>query len=241
MLSTRQNLSCEGGVSFQKAMDLLKLAEMAAARHVGVSLADIVQEFECDYRTAQRMTRALEQSFTGVVTYTDEQQRKYWSLGTRDVRLIMAQGLRDSELVALEMSIRRAEREGAVNEVQALQRIRDRLIASMPKPHARRMESDAEAILEAHGFACRPGPRASHDPRLLSAIAAALRGPFVISIVYHKDYRQGGDRRLVEPYGVLLGTRRYLVGKAIGAGIRTLYPLEKSLAEARLFSCKSLF
>lgn len=202
-------------MSFSKAMDLLKLAEMAAARHGGVGLGEIVSEFSCDYRTAQRMTRALEQTFVGVLTRTDEQQRKFWSLASNDIRVVMAQGLRDSELVALEMSIRRAERDSATNEVEALKRIRDRLLASMPRSHARRTESDAEALLEAHGFACRPGPRANSDPLLLSKIGAALRGPFLLKMTYEKGTGGGSEPRLIEPYGLLLGVRRYLVAKIV--------------------------
>lgn len=209
--------TCHGdAVSFSKAIDLLKLAEMAAGRHFGVGLAEIVEEFSCDYRTAQRMTRALEHCFSGVETRIDDEQRKFWTLSTRDIRLVMSQGLRDSELVALEMSIRRAEREGAAHEVEALKRLRDRLLAAMPKPHARRTESDAEAILEAHGFALRPGPRISTDPLILATIAAALRGPFLLSMTYAVGVGQDQGRRLIEPYGLLLGVRRYLVAKHVG-------------------------
>ena len=197
-------------------MDLLKLAEMATARHNGISLAEIVDEFDCDYRTAQRMTRALEQCFLNVQTHTDDLQRKYWSLDDRDIRLVMAQGLRDSELVALEMSVSRAKREGATNEADALRRIRDRLLAAMPKPQARRTESDAEAILEAQGFACRPGPYFKTAAFTLSTIVAALRGPFRLYITYDKVSGKDTDPRLIEPYGMLLGVRRYLVAKTVG-------------------------
>jgi predicted DNA-binding transcriptional regulator YafY len=215
-LEQAQDKTCQGvHMSFEKAIDLLKLAEMAAARHIGVSLSDITEEFGCTYRTAQRMTRALEQTFTGVVTHTDDEQRKYWALQHRDLRLLAAQGLGDGELVALEMSIRRAERDGATNEVDALRRVRDRLLAAMPKPHARRTESDAEAILEALGFACRPGPKVTTNERLLSTIAAALRGPFLLSVVYGLK-EEDGPARLIEPYGLLLGIRKYLVGKIQG-------------------------
>lgn len=128
--------------------------------------------------------------------------------------------LRDSELVALEMSIRRAKRDGASNEVEALRRIRDRLLATMAKPYARRTESDAEAILEALGFACRPGPKVAANERLLSTIAAALRGPFLITMTYGPDAASPGAKRLVEPYGLLLGIRKYLVGKIQGENDR---------------------
>ena len=49
-------------MSYTKAMDLLRLANMATARYDGFSLADIVAEWECDHRTAQRMARASRKS-----------------------------------------------------------------------------------------------------------------------------------------------------------------------------------
>ena len=47
-------------MSFAKAQDLLRLAQMAASRRGGVSLEDICAEFDVSHRTAQRMTEALD-------------------------------------------------------------------------------------------------------------------------------------------------------------------------------------
>lgn len=202
--------------SFAKASDLLRLAEMAAARHLGVGLQDIEAEFAVDRRTAQRMTRALETLFPDVETRTDETRRKFWKLRGSDARLMLSQGIRDSELAAVEIAIRRAGRDGASNEVKALESLRDRLLAAMPGPHARRAEADAEAVLEAHGFASRPGPRVRTDPRILATIAEALKAPNMLTIAY-AGLRDNAPRdRLVEPYGLLLGTRRYLVAREQG-------------------------
>lgn len=203
-------------MSFSKALDLLKLAKMVAGRSAGVSLAEIAEEFSCSHRTAQRMTQALELTFPGVETKTDDLQRKRWRLDHYDVRLLVAEGFQDTEFVALEMSIRRASREGATNEVDALQRIRDRLLAAVSRPTRRRVESDAEAILEAQGYACRPGPKFAVNERLLLTITSALRGPFLVSMTYESDLPSAGTTRLVEPYGLMLGTRKYLVGKIHG-------------------------
>lgn len=41
-------------MSFQKAADLLRLAELATVRYAGVSLVEIEAEFRVDRRTAQR-------------------------------------------------------------------------------------------------------------------------------------------------------------------------------------------
>src|SRR6188472_3036257 len=119
-------------MSLAKARDLMRLAEMAAARHSGVSLAEIAAAFQADHRTAQRMVRALEDTFPGVEIRTDEDRRRRWKL--RDPGLARFQGVRDDELAALDMSIRRAEREGASPDVAALAALRDRLLACMPGP-----------------------------------------------------------------------------------------------------------
>lgn len=197
---------------FAKALDLLRLANMAAARHMGVSLAEIEAEFGVNRRTAQRMTRALETVFPDIETLTDEARRRRWRLRT-DSRLLHRPVLRDSELAALEMAIQRAGREGATHDVAALSSLRDRLLGTMPGPAARRAEADAEALLEAQGWACRPGPVARHDPGLLPLIAEALKAPHVMTIRYRgPDDAQPRIRR-IEPHGVLFGIRRYLVAR----------------------------
>ena len=170
-------------MSLEKAVSLLRLAELAASRHGGVSLQQIAEEFEVNHRTAQRMTKALEETFDHVEVLVGEDRRRYWRL--RESRFLRLQGLRDSELVALDMGIRRAEREGATHEVKALISLRDRLLATMPRTHARRAEVDAEAILEAHGFASRPGPRIRVAPLVLETIVEALKGPFRLPAFGH--------------------------------------------------------
>lgn len=172
-----------------------------------------MDEFECTLRTAQRMTKALEDCFPGVETRLTEERKKVWTLRNHDLRSFIAQGLRDTELAAIEMSVRRAERDGAFDEAVALERLRDRLLATLPRSHARRAESDAEATLEANGFACRPGPRLTVDPKILGTIATALKAPFLMTIVYKGSNDTTGQERKVAPYGLILGTRKYLVAR----------------------------
>lgn len=50
-------------MSFSKALDLIRLARLAAMRRGGISLEEICEEFGVAHRTAQRMTDALEISF----------------------------------------------------------------------------------------------------------------------------------------------------------------------------------
>lgn len=201
-----------------KAIDIMRLAEVAAAQADGISLVQITETFGVNLRTAQRMSKALEAAFPMIETHIDRDRRKWWKLS--DQRLLHAQGIRDSELSALEMGIRRAERDGAVTEVAALSSLRDRLLATMPRPFARRAEADAEAVLEARGHACRPGPRAQYAPQILRAIEAALKGPFSLEIDYAGAQDATQRVRTVEPYGVLFGIRGYLIGREVGNGLK---------------------
>ena len=198
-------------MSFHKAQDLLKLAELAASRHSGISLPDIADEFGVNMRTAQRMVRALESIFPSVSIKTDGDRRRWWKL--RDTTMLGMRGFYDRELVALEMAIRRAEREGALSEVEALQALRGRLIATLPSSQARRAEVDAEAVLEAQGYACRPGPKVKTSPMVTGAIAEALKAPFSLTIRYQGKQDAEPRDRTVEPYGMLLGTRHYLIAR----------------------------
>lgn len=203
-------------MAFRKAQELLRLAEMAGSRYRGVSLNDVCDAFGVNQRTAQRMIREFEEAFPSYTCSTDSERRRWWKIS--DMTMTRMQGVRDSELAALDMAIRRAKRDSAELDVRALASLRDRLLASMPSTHARRAEADAAAMLEAQGFACRPGPRAKVSPDVVGAIAVGIKAPFSIEMAYQGARDAAPRTRKVEPYGLLMGTRQYLVARDIESG-----------------------
>ena len=223
----------EADLSLCKARDLLRLAEMAAARHGGVTLTDITAEFGTDHRSAQRMVRAFETVFDNVEITIDDERRRHWRL--RGTRLVAMQGMRSDELVALEIGIRRAQREGAENEVHALQSLRDRLLAAMPAAQARRIEADAEPILEAYAFASFPAPAPDGIvPQVLEAVAEALKGPYQLEIDCAGEDGHARAPRLVEPHGLIMDGGHCLVARDPDRGATMCdFPLEQIRA-ARL-------
>jgi predicted DNA-binding transcriptional regulator YafY len=203
-------------MAFRKAQELIRLAEMAGSRYRGVCLNDVSEAFGVNQRTAQRMMREFEEAFPSYICSTDRDRRRWWKLS--DTTLMHMQGVRASELSALDMAIKRAQHEGAVMDVRGLVSLRDRLLASMPSIHARKTETDAAAILEAQGLACRPGPKARVAPNILGAIAEGIKAPFSMDIVYQAARDPEPRVRKVEPYGLLLGTRQYLIARDIENG-----------------------
>jgi len=202
-------------MTFSKAAYLLRVADMATSRYDGIRLQDVTDEFGCDHRTAQRMMRAFEAVYPQVSVTEDDQRRRRWHLPRSDPRWLQAQGLRDGELAALDMAEKRALRDGAHEDAKNIRALRDRLLAAMPASHARRTEADAEALLEAQGFASRPGPRSVTNKELLGTLTEALRAPWELKLSYRGAEDTRSRARIVHPYGVLLGTRQYLVAKPV--------------------------
>lgn len=60
------------------------------------------------------------------------------------------------------------------------------------------------------GSVTRPGPRVNLAPKVLDAIIEGLRGPFRLRIHYKTE---DAPERIIEPHGLLLGHRSYLVAR----------------------------
>ena len=204
-------------MSFAKAQDLIRLAKLAATRRLGVSLEDICQEFGVAHRTAQRMTEALEISFSNVTAEDGPDRRRRWRVtDPLAARLLPRQ---ETAVEALEIAVRAARDEGRLKHAKALSDMGSDLLSRLQVRDAARTEADAEAVLSAMGSVTRPGPRGNLDPSTLDAIVEALRGPFTLQFRYGDH---AAPQRVVEPYGVLLGHRSYLVARQPSRGASLL-------------------
>lgn len=203
-------------MSFVKAEQLYRMAEMANARRQGISLRLIMEEFQVEERTARRMLRKFEDLFGGVETWDDTDRRRWWSL--HDVPYIQHRVLKENELAALDLAIRRADRDGAGSEAKALEAARDRLVASYSRPMRLGAKKYSELLLLANGFASRPGPTKKVSEEYLNLLFVALRRPTLVRIVYQGAHDPEPRERLVEPYAVIVGTRHYLIARKADGG-----------------------
>lgn len=206
-------------MSFQKAEQLLGLATMAAGRRVGVSLEEITSAFGITKRTAQRMIQALERHFPDVEVSFGDGGRKHWRLPQAILRDLLT--LTPEELAAFDLALQGVKMNGQSDEATTLARLREKLLALVPRSKATRLETDHEALLEAQGFVARPGPRPRRDPEVSAAIVEAIKACRVLEIEYASGGGKKASQRLVEPYGILTGLRRYLVGRAVGKTSKT--------------------
>lgn len=200
-------------MTFAKANDLLRLAQLAASRRLGISLEEISQEFGISHRTAQRMTSALEDNFANVVVVENDDRRRRWRIQSPIPERL--QPRQENTIEALEIAARAARDENRLRHARALENLRDSLITRLSPRDALRSEADAEAVLSALGQVARPGPKVAMKPEVTDVLIEALRGPFKMRIVYGET---GAETRTVEPHGLLLGLRSYLVARQADRG-----------------------
>ncbi len=195
-------------MSFSKAQDLIRLAHLAAVRRTGISLEEIIAEFSVSHRTAQRMTQALEETFANVTAEDGEDRKRRWRIAEPGPERLLARP--ETAIEALDYAAREAGAEGRLRHAQALCDLREGLLARLSRREAARTEADAEAVLSALAEVTRPGPRVSIRPEILDTITEALRGPFRLRLRYKSA---DAPERVLEPHGVLLGHRTYLVAR----------------------------
>jgi len=212
-------------MSFQKAQQLLELATFVATRRMGVTLDDVSERFGTSRRTAQRIMHALEAQFPDTESGFDEDGHKRWRLQTGALRDLLT--LTSDELAALDLAIETLERNALGVEASELRRLREKMLALVPRSKIARLETDHEALLEAQGLAARPGPSARIAPQIASTISMALKSSQRLKIVYHSRGSVKPTARIVEPYGVLIGIRRYLVAKPKAGGSLRYYVAER--------------
>ncbi len=195
-------------MSFAKAQDLLRLAQLAASRRGGVCLEEICSEFGVSHRTAQRMTEALDATFANVKITDGEDRRRYWRMDAPLPEKL--QPRQETAIEALEIAARHARDQARARHARALEDLRDGLLARLAPRDATRSEADAEAVLAGLGQVTRPGPTVALRPDVTDAVIEALRGPFKLRVTYGSV---DAAPRVIEPHGLLLGHRSYLVAR----------------------------
>ena len=195
---------------YEKADNLLQLAlDMQAARG-GLSLADIEERFACGRRTAMRMRDAVLRNFPQAEEVPTEERTKRWRIppGILD-RLIAFDA---EELADLEASIALFERENLPDRAASLAGLSVKLKALLRPDVARKVEPDLEALLEAEGLAMRPGPRPRIHLNVIEDLRQAIKACRKVALQYRNRRNGKLNRRIVQPYGFLLGHRHYLIG-----------------------------
>ena len=205
---------------FEKAEQLLLLAERMQASSEGVSLIDIQEQFNVGRRTAERMRDAVIRIFPNVDEKVQEDKIKRWCIRSRSMGSLSC--LSADDLSELQTAIDHLKRENLLIQAENLDRLWLKLKGSIRPEKVLRVETDLEALIEAEGYAMRPGPRPKIEPSVLYTLREALKASQKVRITYHARVKGDIRTRIVSPYGFLYGNRHYLIAHCDEAdGIRT--------------------
>ena len=200
---------------YERAEDLLNLAIRLQGSTVGLSLDDIGAMFGVKRRTAERMRDAVSRLFGELEIRPSEDRRIRWALPGNSLKLLTVTA---EELAHLHSAAQLMTRENRPDAAASLEGIGHKLRA-LGKAGLARIDPDLEALIEAEGFAHRPGPRLKIDPSILAALRAAILKCERIRIRYRGRGSGMVAWHRICPYGFLYGSRPYLVAFSLNPEI----------------------
>ena len=196
---------------YTRASDLITLALRMQGTAEGVSLSDIMAQFEVSRSTAERMRNALCDALPQIEELGDPGGEKRWRLSPRCLGGITMPTVDD--IATLNRARELSAREGDEATAKGLGALADRLQAALPVDTRRRLAPDIATLLEADGVALRPGPREVIARETLQSLREAILAGVWVTV----DHRARASGKLsrdvwLGPLAMLMGEgRQYLV------------------------------
>ena len=196
---------------YERLKDIVKLAIRMQGLRGGVTLDEIQTEFAVGRRTAERMRDAVEWAFGPLEVAESGDNKRHWRLRSDALRRLAP--LSTEELAELESAAESLERTGFEARAVALRELDTKLRAAQRTDSLARIEADIEALVQAEGLAMRPGPRPRLDRDLLTRLREAITTCRIVEVRYLAQSTGRHSRQRIEPYGLLYGSRAFLVGR----------------------------
>lgn len=194
-------------IRYERTEDILRLVILLQTRSAGLSLADIQEEFAVSRRTAERMRDTVVRLFpTNIEHYDGADKLRRWKFTNATINLT---AFSPEELAELE-SLKNWLISGGLQEKSEVVSQVITKIKSVNKAENTKIENDAEALLQAEGYAIRQYPRFKVKKQHFNAIREAIKAFKKLHIEYRpKD--KGKSDCIIHPYGLLYGEKYYLI------------------------------
>ena len=204
-----------------KAEEIIELAMMFQNSYCGLCIDDIQEHFECSRRSAERMKTLLFDLFpekVEEVPTSDKKKRWRFVKGTMNF-LISFNAMELANLIFLSQLTQDESRKKVINELI------EKTKALTPRRRFQSIQTDIEAIMESEGFAVRQYSR----PLVKSKTIENLRNAMIAYKKVQFDYpTDKGNRRItLNPYGLIISDKHYLVGFNEYVNDLRLYKIDK--------------
>lgn len=204
---------------YERIQDLLRLALMMQGSRLGVSLEQIMASFGVSRRTAERMRDAVLNAFPQAEEAEALDRVKHWRLPASLLSGLLT--ATTEELQELNLAAERLEAEGLPERAEALRALQAKVLAALRPARLRQIEPDLEALLEAEGYAMRPGPRPTIDFGVVAQLRQAMLSGVTVRARYTGRNTSEASAVELEPHGLLFGSRHYLAAWPAGSEAQT--------------------
>lgn len=198
---------------YEKPENLIRLVLKMQGTAEGVGLMDIQEEFSVSRRTAERMRDAVRYLYPQVDEIIDDDRIKRWRLPPGTANNLVA--FSAEELANLETAISLLERENMSEAADTLRGVTTKINSLLHHSTLWNIGPDLEVLMQAEGFAIRPGPRPAIDREIFERLRTAIKNDKKVQIHYHSRTYGALSRQRVCPYGFLYGNRHYLVAYSL--------------------------
>ena len=204
-----------------KAEEIIELAMMFQNSYCGLCIDDIQEHFECSRRSAERMKSLLFDMFpekVEEVPTSDKKKRWRFVKGTMNF-FISFTAMELANLMFLSQLTQDESRKKVINELI------EKIKALTPRRKFQSIQTDIEAMMESEGFAVRQYSR----PLVKSKTIENLRNAMIAYKKVQFDYpTDKGNRRItLNPYGLIISDKHYLVGFNEYVNDLRLYKVDK--------------
>lgn len=208
----------------EKLAQGLQLVRLLSGTRMGRTIPELVTELGCGRRTVERLLAAVRQVCGDLdVQETDDRERRY-RLGTTPLSRTVP--VTASEITEMDLAARRLDGDGLPDRGDLLRSALQKLCVMAEARSLHRAEMDTEVMLENEGLAMRPGPRVRVAEGIVAALRVGIIGRRCLRVTYQSS---GQDPRehLLEPLGLVYGTRPYLLAAPPGRPKPAIWRLDR--------------
>lgn len=198
--------------NYGKMLDLFDLAMQMQETSEGVSLKDISDKFHISRRTAERMRDALFIYFPQMEEVPTGEKIKRWRIPQRSLNSLIS--FSADELSAFGTAINLLKQHNLDEKADLLSRVELKVRNLIKPEQKRKIEVDAEELMQAEGLILNPGPKIKINSEIIKKIRQAILSCHQIKLKYKSKIDGRIFDYILIPYGFLYGQRaHYLVAR----------------------------
>lgn len=204
-----------------KTKQIIELAMMFQNSFCGLCIDDIQNHFECSRRSAERMKALLFDLFPEKVEEVPTfDKKKRWRFVKGIMNALISFSANDFANLEYLKGLSNDE-----NKKKEIDELIAKIKALTPQRNLHSLDTDVSAIMESEGFAVRQYSRVKVNPKVLEQLRFAMLSFKKIQFDYETE---SGNRQItLNPYGIIISDKYYLVGfNEYVQGLR-LYKVDK--------------